>query len=322
MADKKQLHEFALKWSEKFKDSNIRYEELVGHWFADDCARLGFEMDSGKTFSEVYGEAFTNYEALQKVIDDITDIYLLGSAIYSRWRYFNHWEYDPSDILKTENRQWFLMVLHSIAQLYEENPFGFQGTLKKLYLISNNMCYGPMPDSNDEIEQHLTVLSDGHICLEYYQYVQDSFLKRINVKQNVKERKKIEQLFVVIASCFEYGYDEPLVKDVGSWSLELTNTEGKVYTYEGPMCEKLMYAELDLSNLIRNTIGIADAFAFDGNEKDVINKITIDYCRLTNRITEQLVIDRETGSLEHRKHIGTNGTITHTYEIERNRRFT
>lgn len=60
----------------------------------DDCAALGFKMDSGNAFSKKYGDAAYDYEELDEIIDNVNDISLLGSAIYSRWRYFNHWAED------------------------------------------------------------------------------------------------------------------------------------------------------------------------------------------------------------------------------------
>lgn len=93
MTDMKQIHDFAVKWCYKFRDQNINYIELVDHFLADDGAALGFEMDCGHSFSEKYGQAAYNHEALDKIIDDVTDIPLLGAAIYSQWRYFNHWAY-------------------------------------------------------------------------------------------------------------------------------------------------------------------------------------------------------------------------------------
>jgi len=77
----KQIHDFAVKWCDKFRDQNINYIELVDHYMADDCAALGFEMDCGHAFSEKYGNAANNHEALDRIIDDVTDITLLGSAI-------------------------------------------------------------------------------------------------------------------------------------------------------------------------------------------------------------------------------------------------
>ena len=86
MADMKQVHDFAIKWCDKFRDQKINYIELVDHHMADDCDALGFEMDCGKSFEETYGAAVHNYEELDNIIDTVTDIKLLGSAIYSMWR--------------------------------------------------------------------------------------------------------------------------------------------------------------------------------------------------------------------------------------------
>lgn len=123
VADMKQIHDFAVKWCDKFRDPNSNYIELVDHFIADDCAALGFEMDCGHAFSEKYGQASSNHEILNRIIDDVTDIHLLGAAIYSRWRYFNHWAYDGAEILEPENRAWFILALNRLALLSEENPF-------------------------------------------------------------------------------------------------------------------------------------------------------------------------------------------------------
>ena len=89
------IKEFAQKWLEKFQDPNVCYIELVEHYFADDCQALRFEMDCGHAFGERYGNAVNNADALREIINEISDIQLLGSAIYSQWRYFNHWASYP-----------------------------------------------------------------------------------------------------------------------------------------------------------------------------------------------------------------------------------
>lgn len=45
MKKSEQIHDFAVKWREKFQDPNIDYIELVDHYLADDCEALGFVMD-------------------------------------------------------------------------------------------------------------------------------------------------------------------------------------------------------------------------------------------------------------------------------------
>ena len=109
--------EFAQKWLEKFQDPNVCYIDLVEHYLADDSQMLGFEMDCGHSFQERYGVAFNDVRELLKIIDEIDDMQLLGSAIYSQWRYYNHWAYSGAEILKPENREWFIIALKRLEKM-------------------------------------------------------------------------------------------------------------------------------------------------------------------------------------------------------------
>lgn len=112
---------FATKWLDRFNNPDVQYIELVDHWMADDCRTLGFEMDCGHAFCEKHPVAFNDCDALSKVIDTITDISLLGSAIFSRWRYYNHWAYSGAEILEPENRKWFILMLERLKTLSEQD---------------------------------------------------------------------------------------------------------------------------------------------------------------------------------------------------------
>lgn len=274
MADMKQIHDFAVKWCDKFRDQNINYIDLVDHFMADDCDALGFVMDCGHAFSERYGQAANNYEALDGIIDDITDIPLLGSAIYSQWRYFNHWVYDAAEILESQNRAWFILALSRLALLSGENPFIFQGTLKKMRIVSNNICYGPMPDSDDEVEQHLTINDEGRVWFSGYNFGHGGERYEKARSKNFKiEKIATDRLLGAIAAYFGNEYDEIIATDIGNWEMELTNTEGTVYKFRGSLCADFDYEGIDLSDLVRDTVGMDDLYAFDGNSKpDVINR--------------------------------------------------
>ena len=130
MDDKSRIFQFAVKWCNKFKDQSISCRELEAHYLADDCATLGFEMDCGQAFWQWYGGAVHDAEELHKVIDEITDIPLLGSAIYSRWRYFSHWASDGDDISNPKNRLWFILALKRLARLTSGN---MSIEIKKVY---------------------------------------------------------------------------------------------------------------------------------------------------------------------------------------------
>ena len=312
MPEMKQIHDFAVKWCDKFRDQNINYIDLVDHFMADDCAALGFEMDCGHAFSERYGQAANNHEALNRIIDDVTDIPLLGSAIYSQWRYFNHWAYDAAEILEPQNRAWFILALSRLALLSGENPFIFQGTLKKIRIVSNNICYGPMPDSDDEVEQHLTINDEGRVWFSGYNFGHGGERYEKARSKNFKiEKVATDRLLGAIAAYFGNEYDEIFATDIGNWEMELTNTEGTVYKFRGSLCADFDYEGIDLSDLVRDIVGMDDLYVFDGNCKlDVINRIALDYHR------EHLIIDRETETLEHIQNIGSGCKVSRKYEIE------
>ena len=42
--------------------------------------------------------------------------------------------------------------------------------VKKITLISNNICYGPSPKADEEVEQRLTILKNGRVWFSGYNY--------------------------------------------------------------------------------------------------------------------------------------------------------
>lgn len=59
--------------------------------FSDDCRALGFEMDCGQAFTEAFPGCFRDPVATERAIAGCNDVDLLGSALHSGWRYYNHW---------------------------------------------------------------------------------------------------------------------------------------------------------------------------------------------------------------------------------------
>lgn len=106
------------------------------------------------------------------------------------------------------------------------------------------------------------------------------------------------------------------------------------YKFRGSLYAEFDYEDTDLSELVRDTVGMDDLYVFDGNCKpDMINKITLDYHRVTKikpgqkpedadwefvtwDYTEHLIIDRATKTLEHIQNIGTGCKVSRKYEIE------
>lgn len=325
MADRKKIRAFAVKWRGKFRDGKMTYPELEINSMGEECEALGFKMDTGHGFKDKYGEGTNTFKGLAKVIDHVTDIPLLGSGIYSEWRFFTHWAYDPRKILSPENRAWFILALDRLAQLSEESLLSFQGKLEKIRLRVNNCPYGPMPGPNKEIKQDLTLRADGSGCLLGYRLEDNEEEGKPGRRKDFKiEREGADRLFSSLGAYFSKAYLEAIAYDVGSWQLELTNTQGRTYEYWGPLYGSLEYEGVNLSDLVRETLAMDDLYAFDGKTRlNVVNKIALDYSRTRKpadgeeaplEYRECLVVDRKEGTLTHVKKMGKACKISHQYE--------
>lgn len=253
MAEMKQIHDFAVKWCDKFRDQKTNYIELVDHYIADDCAALGFEMDCGHAFSEKYGSAASNSNDLHKIIDEVDDISLLGSAIYSQWRHFNHWAHSGAEILEPKNRTWFISALSRLAWLTGGNPYIFQGEPQKIYIVSNNICYGSQPESDDEVEQHLTINAEGQVWFSAYSFGEGfGHHKEARSSTFSVEKTAANRVLKSIAQYFSGEYEELFATDIGGWVMEITNSEGNVYKFRGSLCADFEVSGIDLSDMVRD----------------------------------------------------------------------
>lgn len=303
MTEKKKIFNFAVKWARKFRNPRTTSNEIVCSMeMSDDCFALGFEMDQGHSFIRRYGRAWRKPSELKKIINEIEDISILGSAIHSKWRYFNHWADYTEDILDTENREWFLLALGRLAVLA-------QGKVKKLRLVSNNTCFcSVLDDMGKEIEQHITMNSDGMVWFSAYNLQLGASYKKGRSKSWKIKKDSAIMVLEKISMLFASEYNEMFVLDIGSWTLELTNTEGIVFKYKGSLICIPKIEKQNLSGLIREVLGMDDLFVFDGKARDRVERVSVDYSRMTKAeprsrktktYTEKLVIDRESGTLEY-----------------------
>ena len=70
------------------------------------CEKSKWKMDCGHSFGQLTFDG-TN---LKDDLPRVTDIGLLGSGVYSQWRYITHWSFNEQ-LLDEKNREWFLMVM-------------------------------------------------------------------------------------------------------------------------------------------------------------------------------------------------------------------
>lgn len=114
----KDIQEFANIWLEKFKDDTSTAYDLADDFsFHDGCEKCGFKMDSGDSFVEKYGKDFYDPEVFEKRIDEINDIEVLGAAIHSEWRYYNHWAYSIDEIKDPNAVKWFCLAFERLIEL-------------------------------------------------------------------------------------------------------------------------------------------------------------------------------------------------------------
>lgn len=96
-------------------ESASYYDFFESSYFPNECWLLGFEMDCGVSFTKVYGEgAWYSYRNLSKVVDKMNDIQIIGSALFSKWRFFNHWSCSHAN---EDDKKWFLMLLKRIQKV-------------------------------------------------------------------------------------------------------------------------------------------------------------------------------------------------------------
>lgn len=114
------IKEFIAKYINYFltefdPESSSYYRFFDSSTFPIECWKLGFEMDCGHSFSKACSkEAWRSSEGLKRVINEINDLTVLGSGLFSNWRYFNHWACGHAT---EKDREWFLIILRRMQEL-------------------------------------------------------------------------------------------------------------------------------------------------------------------------------------------------------------
>ena len=86
---------------------------LLDYDWAERFWALGFEMDCGHLFNERTGLLLGDERGLDRVLESIDDVRLLGDAAFSQCRYITHWAYS----LEHESVGWIVRVLGRMEEL-------------------------------------------------------------------------------------------------------------------------------------------------------------------------------------------------------------
>ena len=108
---------FCDKWIKVIEAEDERTFEKQ---FGEECSEALFKMDGFESFRELYPDIKPESgraEELKEIIDEIEDISLLGSMVYSQWRYLTHWNMGYS---LAEYKEWFIQVLRRMKEILEK----------------------------------------------------------------------------------------------------------------------------------------------------------------------------------------------------------
>ena len=148
--------------------------------------------------------------------------------------------------------------------VYMESP-----VIKSIKITSNGICYGPMPDDNEEVEQYLTISSNGRVWFSARNYKQYTEEKGYCRKKQLSIGKwKAEFILRLICNLAE---SDLFVTDVGSFDMEIRCTDGTKSHISGSLIGGVTaYSygrmfEIDLTRLIRRYIPVYGLWVFDGS---------------------------------------------------------
>ena len=114
------LHQFAQKYYTLYTSPSTTEPEVEEH-FADECFALNFQMDCGESIERIFRGRRVLYDvsSFAEVVGEIDDVYVLGSAIFSKYRDITHWS-EYSGLLSRDNREWFKLAFRRLMELAEE----------------------------------------------------------------------------------------------------------------------------------------------------------------------------------------------------------
>ena len=114
------------------------------------------------------------------------------------------------------------------------------------------MGYGFLPREGTEVEQHLTITDDGRVWLTRYAISEDlNFAKLTKTEQRQFKISSDKAKFLLdkYTKYFRDEYEISFATDVGSFEMQITDDEGKIAYFIGPLICEFEVDGYDLSRL-------------------------------------------------------------------------
>lgn len=142
--------------------------------------------------------------------------------------------------------------------------------LQKVQIISDLLCYGPCPESEDAIEQRITISATGRVWFTEYLFGEIGCEKKpVGRKLQLSIGK--EKAMAILSKIANYlGEEQILMRctDIGDWNLITTDVSGDVQQMSCSLCGGVIVDGVDLTDFIREQIPIEDLAVFGGGSKE------------------------------------------------------
>lgn len=255
-------------WLEKFQNENISYEEILNINRGSLFYKYHFEESHERKFLSMYEKAFNDFYELTRIINEINHVELLIDTISLKLEQIYIKENEREKIVEFNNRSWFILAITRVLMLMKEKIELFEKTPKKIRIVSNDMFYGVSPENSDIIEQHITINSDGRVKIFGYLYGNIYRKNKKIQKKDYKIPKEVaKNILEKIVFCFSHKETVCFWRDCGIFEIEIMDCEGEIHYLSSSMGIKFKIDNIDISDLIRDSLGIKELYVFRNNNK-------------------------------------------------------
>lgn len=136
--------------------------------------------------------------------------------------------------------------------------------LQRVRIVSDLLCYGPMPKPDDPVKQNLTISYTGKIWFSEYLFgeIKDNGRRPGRKIQRNIGKGRTARMLSYIADYLESNPMPEFVTDVGSWDMTAVRQDGSEQKLAGPMIGDVSIADMDLTQLIRKEIPLSGLSVF------------------------------------------------------------
>ena len=328
VTEKEKIHGFAVYWYEKMHYESLAESDCEIYLWDEDAKELGFDIVANAGFREKYKDYLRQKQISDEVIESEQDYRELGSLIYY-WLRNAQKEVPGFDRLDIFSRDCFIKMLRQLGRLTGADPAQFTGIPKSIKITFHDEgdCvvrmfvtdYITQIDAEGNV-QHSNVNHSENSCL-YFTTKTEKIIIPQDAARQILER---------VSEVFRVAVEKDEREKYALWEIEIKNTKGLCYRYASNRYDISVEDRTDISNIIRETIGMSGIYLFDmRSESDYITGIDLEYRSVlcTERsweihetpppdyeYKEKLIINRDRGTLEYIKISHTDHRVTQMHE--------